>query len=100
MDTASMHTQAAKPQFREDSRPQEPAREERLRDEWEQLAITLARSIQQRTGNAVRELRVEVDRQSVRLFGRCHSFYCKQLAQQSVMAIAADMLLTNNIEVT
>ena len=69
------------------------------RDEWEQLAITLARSVHKRTGGAVRSLRVEVDRQSVRLFGRCGSFYCKQLAQQAVMSLTPDLLLTNHIDV-
>lgn len=69
------------------------------RDEFEQLRITLARAIHQRTSGGVRQLRVEVDRRSVRLFGHCHTFYCKQLAQQTVMALAADAVLTNDIEV-
>jgi osmotically-inducible protein OsmY len=65
----------------------------------EQLVAEIERSVQQRTGNRVRELRVEVVRQGVRLQGRCASYYCKQLAQQAVMDVAAQYELTNEIEV-
>ncbi|HWA99064.1 MAG TPA: hypothetical protein VG713_11255 [Pirellulales bacterium] len=63
------------------------------------LASSIERSVQQRTGYKIRDLRVEIDTEGVRLQGRCGSFYSKQLAQQAAMDMARDVALTNEIEV-
>jgi osmotically-inducible protein OsmY len=63
------------------------------------LATNIERSVQERTGRRIRDLRVEVDTRTVRLHGRCSSYYSKQLAQQAVMDVAGDFTLANEIEV-
>ncbi|HEX4129903.1 MAG TPA: hypothetical protein VHZ24_07660 [Pirellulales bacterium] len=65
----------------------------------EQLASNIARCVQLRTGQAIRDLRVKIDTQGVRLQGRCLSYYSKQLAQEAVMELAQDVSLMNDIEV-
>jgi hypothetical protein len=55
--------------------------------------------VRQATGQAVRDLRVDVTGETVRLQGVCSTYYCKQLAQQAVMSLLSDELLHNEIEV-
>jgi hypothetical protein len=55
--------------------------------------------VKQATGQAVRNLVVEVNGPIVRLRGMCSTFYSKQLAQQAVMAVLSDEQLFNEIEV-
>jgi hypothetical protein len=55
--------------------------------------------VRQATGQAVRNLRVDVTGETVRLRGVCSTYYCKQLAQQAVMSLLSDERLHNEIEV-
>lgn len=64
-----------------------------------ELTDRITRSIQDRTGGQVRNLRVEVQPERVILYGRSPSYYCKQLASQAGLEHAADRLLTNAIDV-
>jgi osmotically-inducible protein OsmY len=68
----------------------------------EKLAASIERLVHRRTSGQIRDLRVEVSQESVRLQGRCATFYCKQLAQQAVMDtmdVNGNSTLTNEIEV-
>ena len=68
--------------------------------EAEHLAASIERAVQRETSRGVRNLRVEIDGDGVRLEGRCETFYCKQLAQHAAMCAAGDDHLTNRIEVS
>lgn len=63
------------------------------------LASRINRLIDEQTGGGVRELAVHVGMESVRLRGRCASFYCKQLAQHAAMQLSGDVAVVNEIEV-
>ncbi len=63
------------------------------------LAARVRRGIRRNTHQAVRSLRVEIDAQSVRLQGRCGTFYIKQLAQQAAMRLVGFLPCDNQIEV-
>lgn len=65
----------------------------------ELLARRIDLVVRQATGQAVRNLTVEVNGQKVRLRGICSTFYSKQLAQQAVMAVLSDEQLFNDIDV-
>ena len=67
--------------------------------EAEILAARIERAVRHRTGDAVRSLAVEVNRQGVLLKGHCDTYYCKQLAQQAAMGFSGKECLTNAIEV-
>ncbi len=68
--------------------------------EREELAVSIKRAVQRETGYGVRNLRVEVDPDGVRLNGRCSTYYCKQLAQHAAMGVPGGDRLTNSIEVS
>lgn len=59
----------------------------------------IRRAVRRETRGGVSQLKVEIDSRGVHLLGRCRSFYCKQLAQQSAMRLAGDSPLDNQIEV-
>ena len=63
------------------------------------LALRVKRSVRRFAGGGVKALDVEVDRKTIRLGGRCVSFYCKQLAQQAAMRICGERQVVNDIEV-
>lgn len=65
----------------------------------ELLARRIDLVVRQATGQAVRNLEVEVAGPVVRLRGMCSTFYSKQLAQQAVMAVLSDEQLFNDIDV-
>jgi osmotically-inducible protein OsmY len=65
----------------------------------DELLASIKSSVLERTGNKIRDLRVELNSDGVRLRGRCASYYSKQLAQQAVMSVAAQYGLTNEIVV-
>ncbi len=65
----------------------------------DELLASIKTMVLERTGNKIRDLRVEFDSEGVRLRGRCASYYSKQLAQQAVMSVAAQYGLTNEIVV-
>jgi osmotically-inducible protein OsmY len=69
-------------------------------EEAEELAASIERAVQQETGRQIRGLTVEVDREGVRLRGRCDTFYCKQKAQEAAKNVRGSRLLTNSIEVS
>jgi hypothetical protein len=52
-----------------------------------------------RIGSQVRDFALVVTDDGVRLRGRAHSYYTKQLAQHAVMAMTAISILANEIEV-
>ena len=68
--------------------------------EAEQLAASIERAVWRETSGGVRNLRVEVDDDGVRLTGRCQTYYTKQKAQHAAMAVPGGGPLTNLIEVT
>lgn len=59
----------------------------------------LAKVIERRAGGRVRELRVERIGETVRISGRCQSFYAKQLAQHAAMDLTHGLTIINEIEV-
>lgn len=82
-----------------------PPRNSRIRSEessnssGERLASRIARVVHKRTGGRIRELRVEVSRERVRLYGACSTYYTKQLAQHAAMCFSPGGTLINDIEV-
>lgn len=68
--------------------------------EAEQLAASIERAVWRETGGGVRNLRVEIDQDGVRLTGRCRTYYTKQKAQHAAMGVPGGGPLTNLIEVT
>lgn len=68
--------------------------------ESEQLAASIERAVWRETSGGVYGLRVEVDRDGVRLCGRCRTYYTKQKAQHAAMAVPGGGPLTNLIEVS
>jgi len=67
--------------------------------EAERLAASIERAVSRETCGGVLDLRVLVDREGVRLTGRCRTYYTKQKAQQAAMVVSGSRL-TNLIEVT
>lgn len=68
--------------------------------EAERLAASIEQAVRRETSGGVRDLRVEIDDDGVRLEGRCETYYCKQLAQQAAMVVSGEDRLTNQIEVS
>ncbi|MFN4258319.1 MAG: hypothetical protein ACK4RK_03425 [Gemmataceae bacterium] len=64
-------------------------------DHQEQLASL----IQRRLGGRIRDLRVIVDSEGVRLQGRAATYHVKQLAQHAAMELASQPVVANDIEV-
>lgn len=69
-------------------------------EEAEELAASIEKAVQRQTGRQIRDLTVEVNRDGVRLRGRCATYYCKQLAQHAAMAVPGGDRLTNSIVVS
>jgi len=67
--------------------------------EAEARAASIEHAVHRRTGRGVHDLRVEVGPDGIVLEGRCHTYYCKQLAQSAVLAMGDGDRLTNRIEV-
>ncbi len=67
--------------------------------EAEALAASIEQAVHRRTGRGVHDLHVEVGPEGIVLEGRCHTYYCKQLAQTAVLAMADGDRLNNRIEV-
>jgi len=59
----------------------------------------IKRVIRRQTSGGIRELTVDLEDGSVRLRGRCSSFYCKQMAQQAAMTFLPGETIVNEIEV-
>jgi hypothetical protein len=57
------------------------------------------RAIRRQTSGGVQELAVEMHGDSLLLRGRCLSFYCKQVAQETAMNEFSGRPLINQIEV-
>lgn len=69
-------------------------------EEGETLAAKIEQAVWRETSGGVRVLRVEVDAEGVRLYGKCQTYYTKQKAQRAAMAVPGGGPLTNLIEVT
>jgi len=67
--------------------------------EAEALAASIEQAVHRRTGRGVHDLHVEVGPEGIVLEGRCYTYYCKQLAQTAVLAMADGDRLSNRIEV-
>ena len=65
----------------------------------EALAASIEKAVQQETAGGVANLAVIVQDDRIWLHGSCSSYYCKQLAQHTAMAVPAGLDLTNCIEV-
>jgi osmotically-inducible protein OsmY len=63
------------------------------------LAMRIKRSVRRHSGGGVKALEVHVDHETIRLGGRCASFYCKQLAQHAAMRLSGGVQVINGIEV-
>lgn len=63
------------------------------------LVDTLARVIQERTNRMICDLRVDVSRSEVVIWGRTRAYYYKQLASQAVLAEVTGLLVINEIQV-
>jgi len=59
----------------------------------------IKRAIRRQTSGGIRELAVDLEVGSVRLRGRCSSYYCKQMAQQAAMSFLPGETIVNEIEV-
>ena len=57
--------------------------------ETEVLAGKIQRAIRRETNDRVRLLRIEFQQDSVIMFGRCGTYYCKQQASQAAIALLA-----------
>ena len=68
--------------------------------EREELAASIEEAVRRETSFGIRGLGVEVNREGVRLSGRCSTYYCKQLAQHAAMGVPGGDRLTNSIEVS
>ena len=64
-----------------------------------EIAETVERYVQLRTGGTIRGLQVEVQNGEVILTGRTSTYYNKQLATHAALDAAEEMSLTNDIEV-
>ena len=73
-----------------------PARQD---DEHRRRVARIKRSIRRETSGGVHQLKVEVSEGTLRLRGRCSSFYCKQKAQHAAMDHLISETLVNEIEV-
>jgi osmotically-inducible protein OsmY len=62
-------------------------------------AASIRRGILRIAAGRIHELQVEVRDDVVLLQGRCHSFYCKQLAQHAAMELAHEQRVDNQIQV-
>jgi osmotically-inducible protein OsmY len=61
--------------------------------------MRIERQIRRETSDKVRDLHVEVRRDSVVLEGRCGTFYSKQLASHAAMALCGVTPVINQIDV-
>jgi hypothetical protein len=64
-----------------------------------EIAETVARYVRLRTGGSIHNLHVDVRDGEVLLTGRTSTYYNKQLATHAALDAAADLSLTNGIEV-
>ncbi len=70
-------------------------------DDQKRLLARIKRAVRRNTSGGVQKLVVEMHLEGVRLSGRCSSFYCKQVAQQTAMSLLSEATqLLNEIEVT
>jgi len=63
------------------------------------LATRVRRGILRLAAGRIRELSVEVQGNTIRIRGRCSSFYCKQLAQHAAMELADGQQVDNQLHV-
>jgi hypothetical protein len=63
------------------------------------LQAHVERLVRLRTGEMIRELRVEVLNDTIVLTGRTATYYTKQLATYAALDLLKDATLTNEIEV-
>ncbi len=64
-----------------------------------EIAETVERYVQLRTGGTIRGLQVEVHDGEVILTGRTSTYYNKQLATHAALDAAEELSLTNDIQV-
>jgi hypothetical protein len=67
--------------------------------DFRSLELRIKRTVRRDTGGGMKGLEVHVDREGIRLRGRCVSFYCKQLAQTAAMRLSGGVRVFNSIEV-
>ena len=63
------------------------------------FASQIARIVSENTYTGVQSLKVHLEPNRITLTGICDSYYTKQLAQQSIMGIAVDREIVNDIAV-
>jgi len=68
--------------------------------EAERLAACIEQAVCRETSGRIRNLRVQVNRQSVLLTGRCDTYYAKQMAQHAAMSVHKTLQLDNQIQVS
>ncbi len=65
----------------------------------EELAVHIEEAIERETGGGVRDLFVQIHRDTVFVWGRCSTFYVKQKAQHAAMSSSPSLKVVNRIKV-
>ncbi|MEN1680741.1 MAG: phospholipid-binding protein [Planctomycetota bacterium] len=63
------------------------------------LAERIQERIERRLGPRIHDLKVSIDGKTIRIDGRCATYYSKQLAQHAALGVIEDEQLDNAIEV-
>jgi hypothetical protein len=65
----------------------------------ERLLVRVEQAVRRELGRRIRDLKVELCQEGVRISGRCTTYYSKQLAQHAAMTAARGTALINEIVV-
>lgn len=65
----------------------------------ERVLVRVEQAVRRELGRRIRELKVELCAEGVRITGRCTTYYSKQLAQHAAMTAARGATLINDIVV-
>ncbi|MCL6504716.1 MAG: hypothetical protein K6T86_18720 [Pirellulales bacterium] len=65
----------------------------------ERLLVRVEQAVRRELGRRIRDLKVEICQEGVRIAGRCTTYYSKQLAQHAAMTAARGTPLVNDIVV-
>ncbi len=101
MSSASFHQDRGESAAKKDVEP-ESARHRAVPARVRESALLTAQveaAVRRATGDRVRNLRVCLEGETLTITGRCATFYCKQLAQQAVLALLSEETLINKVDV-
>jgi hypothetical protein len=63
------------------------------------LQDTLLRAVQERTGRMIADLRINISKSEIVLWGHTRAYYYKQLASQAILAELTGITVVNEIQV-